>query len=171
MPFQTDRFTSEKFPPPPPLLHPTFTNRVKVTDKIELVPRRGVIVVSIVSAEGEVCIAYSSGFSQFMRPEAYSWIFVRVKLGWLSNRSMYQTFSVNASLCTKPWGLKQTTTNPFNLTFQFERYFGNVCFASPWLRTKGKDLLKMSDTCFSCLVNQAILWQMSKNMPRVSWID
>jgi len=30
------------------------------------------------------------GFSQFMRPEAYSWIFVPVQLSWLSNRSLYQ---------------------------------------------------------------------------------
>jgi len=42
---------------------------------------RGLIVVSIVSRRGEVCIAYTWVFSQFMGTEAYSWILVSVLLG------------------------------------------------------------------------------------------
>jgi len=42
---------------------------------------RGVIVVSVVSAWGEFCIAYTSLLVKIMRSEVYSWIFVRVELG------------------------------------------------------------------------------------------
>ena len=43
--------------------------------------------------------------------------------------------------------------------------------ASPRLGTKGMDLLKMSSTSFGYLVNRAEFLKISKNMPRVSWID
>jgi len=53
-------------------------------------------IYSIRGGRSLYCLHWT--FSQFMRPEAYSWIFVRVQLGWLSNRRLYQTFSVNPSL-------------------------------------------------------------------------
>ena len=67
---------------------------------------RGVIVVSIISAGGEklYCLYFGSG--QFMRPEAYSWIFVRVQLGLQSNRSLYHKFSVIPSLLYQAVGMQ-----------------------------------------------------------------
>ena len=43
--------------------------------------------------------------------------------------------------------------------------------ASPRLCTKGTDLLEMSGTSFGCLVNRAVLVQISQNMLRVPGVD
>jgi len=59
---------------------------------------------------------------------------------------------------------------PFKLKGQIEKIFGRL-LASPRLGTKGMDLLKMSGTSFRCLVNLAILVQISQNMPRVPQVD
>ena len=53
---------------------------------------RGVYSISL--GRSFYCLHFS--FSQSMRPD--SWIFVRVPLCWLSNRSLYHIFSVNSSL-------------------------------------------------------------------------
>jgi len=90
---------------------------------------RGVIVVSIISAGGEklYCLYFGSG--QFMRPEAYSWIFVRVQLGRLSNRSLYQTFPVNASFLYQAVGTQANVAKtPFKLNGQIER----ICCRLSW---------------------------------------
>jgi len=55
---------------------------------------------------------------------------------------------------------------PFILKGQIEKIFRRL-LASPRLGTKGTDLLKISGTSFGCLVNRAILVQISQNMLRV----
>jgi len=46
-----------------------------------------------------------------------------------------------------------------------------VCLRQNGLVQKGTDLLKMSGANFGCSVYRAVLEQISKNVPRVSWID
>ena len=56
------------------------------------------------------------GISQLMGPEACLEIFVRVWLGWLSNRSLYQTFPVHPSLLYQAVG---TQANVAKIPFKF----------------------------------------------------
>jgi len=74
------------------------------------VAHRGVIVVSIVFGGGEVCIAYFG-------------IFVRVLLGWLSNRSLYQTFPVNPSLLYQAVGTQANDEKPFQFDLSIWKVF------------------------------------------------
>jgi len=110
------------------------------------------------------------GISQLMGPEACFGIFVRVMLGWLSNRSLYQTCPVNPSLLYQAVGTHANASKCCQNTFQIERSNwkkNRRLLASPRLGTKGTDLLEMSCTSFGCLVNRAILVQISQNMLRV----
>jgi len=66
------------------------------------------------------------GFSQFMGPEAYSWIFVPVLLGGPSNRSLYQTFSVNLSLLYQAVGTQPNDEKSFEFDLLICKVFGNV---------------------------------------------
>jgi len=82
------------------------------------------------------------GISQFMRPEAHSWIFVRVQLGWLSNQSLYQTFSVNLSLLYQAVGTQANVAKtPFKLRGQIERIFCRLsslaCVPTAWYKRDG----------------------------------
>jgi len=99
------------------------------------------------------------------------WIFVRVQLRRLSNRSFYQTFSVNPSFLYQAVGTqakrRQTRTILSIRPFHLKNVFGQRLLASPRL-TKKTDSLKTCGTSFGCLVNRAVLVQISKNMPRVS---
>jgi len=60
-------------------------------------------------------------------------------------------------------------------SFQFDlsiwKVFWHRLLASPRLGTKGTDLLEMYGTSFGCLVNRAILVQISQNMLRVPLVD
>jgi len=58
--------------------------------------------------------------SQFMGPEAYAWIFVPVLL-------ILDIFSKSVPFVPSRGDASKTMTNPFNLTFQFERFLANVC--------------------------------------------
>jgi len=80
------------------LQHSTHKVNTKYAQSIvwSLCLRRDCGIYSISEGRNLYCLHF--GISQFMRPEAHSWIFVRVQLGWLSNRSLYQTFSINPSL-------------------------------------------------------------------------
>jgi len=95
-----------------------------------------------------------------MEPEACFRTFVRVLLGWLSNRSLYQIFSVSPSLVYQAVGTQANDDFIFNLTFQFERYFGNVC-----LRPHG--LVQKRRIYWKCLVQALVAsgpisWLISK---------
>jgi len=127
--------------------------------------RRDRGIYSIWGGRSLYCLHF--GISQLMEPEACFGIFVRVLLGWLSNRSLYQTFSVNPSLLYQAVG---TQANVAKIPFKLKGQIKNInrrLLASPRLGTKGTDLLEMSGTSFGCLVNRAILVQISQNMLRV----
>jgi len=124
-------------------------------------PVRGVIVVSIVSGGGEVCIAYTSVLVNLWDPKHVLGYFVRVLLGWLRNRSLCQIFSVNPSLLYEAVGTQANVAKiSFKLKSQIEMIFRRL-LASPRLGTKGAGLLKTSGTSFGCLVNRAKLVQIS----------
>ena len=59
---------------------------------------------------------------------------------------------------------------PFKLKGQIEKIFRRL-LVSPRLGTKGTDLLELSCTSFGCLVNRAILVQISQNKLRVPQDD
>jgi len=47
-----------------------------------------------------------------------------------------------------------------------------ACIPSTWYKLEGTDVRKMSGTSLGCvLVNRSELVQISRNLPRVSWID
>jgi len=119
------------------------------------------------------------GLSQFTGHEAYSWRFVTFRLGSLSNRSLYQTFSVKLSFLYQAVGTQASHVRLLWRTW-FQRALcerrawrengargARDLLASSRLGTKGAGLLKISGTSFGCLVNRAFLVQISKNMLRV----
>ena len=78
-------------------------------------------------------------FGQFMIPEAYPWIFVQVQLDWLSNVSLYQTFSVNASFLYQAVGTQANDDKrqqilsiwPFNLKGVLATF---ACVPTAWYK-------------------------------------
>ena len=132
---------------------------------------RGVIVVSIVFGGGRSLYCLHLSISQLTGPEACFEIFVRVLLVWLSNRSLYQMFSVNPSLL---YQAVETQANVAKILFKLKCQIAKIfrrLLASPRLGTKGTDLLKISSTSFGCLVNIAILVQISQKKLRVQKVD
>jgi len=78
------------------------------------------------------------GISQLMEIEECFGIFVRVLLGWLSNRSLYQKFPVNPSLLYQAVGTQASVAKiPFKLKGQIEKVFRRL-LASPRLVQKGR---------------------------------
>jgi len=96
-------------------------NLTSQLDKLTCLRRdRG--IYSIWGGRSLYCLSF--GISQLMEPEACFGIFVRIILGWLSNRSLYQTFPVNPSLLYQAAGTQVNVAKiPFKLKGQFERYF------------------------------------------------
>ena len=126
--------------------------------------RRDRGIYSIWGGPSLYCLYF--GISQLMGPEACFGIFVREGLGWLSNWSLYQTFSSKSVPFVPSRGdaskrRKTFSIWPFNLKGVWQRLL-----ASPRLGTKGMHLLKISGTSFGCLVNRAILVQISQNTLR-----
>jgi len=125
--------------------------------------RRDRGIYSIRGGRSLYCLHF--GISQLMGPEACFWIFVPGGLGWLSNRSLYQTFPENPFLLYQAVG---TQANVAKIPFKLKGQINKICrrlLASP--RYKGTDLLQKSGTSFGCVVNQAVLVQISQNMLRV----
>ena len=93
-------------------------------------------IYSIRGGRSLYCLHWT--FSQFMRPEAYSWIFVRVQLGWLSNRKLYQTFSVNPSLLYQAVEMQANDEKnsiwPFNSKGIFATF---ACAPTAWYKRDG----------------------------------
>jgi len=86
--------------------------------------RRDYGIYSIRGGRSLYCLHF--GFSQFIRPEAYSWVFVRHQIGWLSNRSLYQTCSANPSLLYQAvWTQANTAANWVSFDF-------NVSYSHCW---------------------------------------
>jgi len=108
------------------------------------------------------------GISQLIGPQACFGIFVPVLLGWLSNRSLYQIFSVNLSLLYQAVGTQANDEKKIQSDLSIWKVIWQCLLASPRLGTKGTGLLEMSGTSFGCLVNRAFLVQISKKMLRVS---
>jgi len=136
----------------------------------EMYSFRGVIVVSIVSAVGEVCIAYTSVLVNSWDLRHILDICKSIARLTKQPKLVPDIFSKSVPLVPSRGDANKRCQN----TFQIERsnWKDLSSFAwSPQLGTKGTDLLKMSGTSFGCLVNRSDLVQISKNMPRVSWID
>jgi len=131
--------------------------------------RRDRGVYSIWGGRSLYCLHFD--ISQLIEPEACFGIFVWVSLGWLSKRSLYQTIPVNPSLLYQAVGTQANVAKiPFKLKGQIEKIFRRL-LVSPRLGTKGTDLLELSCTSFGCLVNRAILVQISQNKLRVPQDD
>jgi len=74
------------------------------------------------------------GICQLMGPEACFGIFVWVLLGWLSNQSLYQTFSVNPSLLYQAVGMQAIVAKmPFQIESSNLKDFSSfACVPTAW---------------------------------------
>jgi len=131
--------------------------------------RRDRGIYSIWGGRSLYCLHF--GVSQLMGPEACFGIFVRVLVGWLSNRSLYQTFPVKSPLLYQAVGTQANDEKSVQFHLSIWKIFWQRLLASPRLGTKGAILLEMSGTSFGCLVNRPVLVQISQNMLRVPQVD
>jgi len=83
--------------------------------------RRDRGIYSIWGGRSLYCLHF--GISQLMGPEACFGIFVREGLGWLSNRSLYQTFSVNLSLLYQAVGTQANDEKSFQYDLSIWKVF------------------------------------------------
>jgi len=82
------------------------------------------------------------GISQLMGPEACFGIFVRVLLGWLSNRSLYKTFPINPSLLYQAVGTQANDDFFFQFDLSIWKVFWQhllafACVPTAWYKRDG----------------------------------
>ena len=90
------------------------------------------------------------GSSQLIGPKACFEIFIRVLLGWLSNRSLCQIFSANPSLLYQAVGTQSKRRKIFSIwPFNLKGILANVCLRPHGLVQKGR-------VCWKCLVQASV---------------
>ena len=97
---------------------------------------------------------------------------IGTSIAWLTEQlKLVLDLPIDPSLLYQAVGTQANVAKiSFKLKSQIEKIFRRLV-ASPQLCTKETDLLEISGTSFSCLVNQAILVQISQNMLRVPQVD
>jgi len=94
---------------------------------------------------------------------------ISTSIAWLTkyNPSLYKTFPVNPSLLNQAVGTQANDEKSFQFDLSIWKVFWQRLLASPRLGTKRTDLLEMSGTSLGCLINRAILVEISQNMLQV----